>query len=103
MTGGYPEEVKDGFVRIQVTDSYVGLEALSGLRRVYPNLLEVSGRTYEGEDSSVTLTMEELDRLSDRPIDVFKYFCQEETGADPDEHLVSLFEEAVRSVEGADR
>ena len=33
------EETRKGYLRLQVTDQYVGIETLSELRRIYPNLL----------------------------------------------------------------
>lgn len=85
------EAVQNGYVKACVSDNYVGLEALSELRRVYPNLLEVSGKTYESENASVTMTVQELEALQSNPVEVFRYFCREEIGEEPDEHLVSLF------------
>lgn len=93
------EAEKNGYVRLQVTDSYVGLEALSELRRVYPNLLEVSGKSFEGENTSVTMTMEQLQALETDPVEVFRFFCREETDIEPDERLIALFQKAVEAAE----
>ena len=92
------KEEQEGYVRVQVTDSYVGLETLSKLRELYPNLLESAGKTYESDTSSVTLTIEELEQLEENPVDVFRYFCRDTMKEEPDAHLVSLFEEAVKAV-----
>ncbi len=99
VSGSCSEEVRNGYVRLHVTDSYVGPEAFFRLRNVYPNLLEASGITYEGENSSITLTMEEFEKLSENPVDVFRYFCEEETDTGANEHLISLFQEAMERVE----
>ena len=96
-----PENVKSGFVKVCVSDNYVGLEALSELRRVYPNLLEVSGKTYESENASVTMTVQELEELQTNPVEVFRYFCREEIGEEPDEHLVNLFLQSVDTIREA--
>lgn len=96
------DDVKEGYVRVQVTDNYVGLEVLSELRRVYPNLLEAMGKSFEGENSSVTLSIEELEKLEEDPVEVFKYFCKEETGEEADEHLIKLFLQAVNETGEAD-
>ena len=96
LKADYPEEVRKGYVRIQVTDHYVGLEILSELKKIFPGLLELAGKTFEEEGSSVTLTMEELERLQENPMDVFRYFCNEEMGMEADEHLTELFEAAVK-------
>ncbi len=96
------EDVINGYVRIRVTDNYLGLEALSELRNVYPNCVDAQGKTYDVEGSSVTLTIEELEAVETDPIAVFKYFCKEETDIEPDEHLISLFAEAMKAAEEAE-
>ena len=94
-----PDEVRNGYVRLRVTDSYVGLETLSELKRVYPGCVEAVGRTYENEDSSVTMTLEELEAVENDPVAVFRYYCREETDVDPDERLIALFEKAMERTE----
>ena len=89
------DEIKNGYIRLKVTDQYVGLEALSELKRVFPNVLEVSGKTFEGDTTSVTLTLDELEHLETSPINVFKYFCKEEMDLEPDDHIIKLFEDAI--------
>ena len=93
------DEVRNGYVRVDVTDSYIGLETLSDLRQVYPNLLDVSGKTFESESASVTLTIRELEDLSSNPVEVFRYFCREELDTEPDERLIALFEKSVGEVQ----
>ena len=83
-------------MRVRVTDSFLGLEALSELRRVYPNFMEGIGKIYDNDNSSVTMTLEELEAVENDPVAVFKYFCEEETDVHPDEHLISLFERAMK-------
>lgn len=97
------EETRNGYLRLQVTDQYVGIETLSELRRVYPNLLEVSGKTFDGDDTSVTLTIEELEKLENNPIEVFKHFCKEETDMEADDSLIELFEKAIKATEDAEK
>ena len=93
------EEQRNGYVRLKVTDSHVGLELLSELRSVYPNLLEVSGKNYEGENTSVTLTPEELEKLETDPMEIFRHFCNEEIGESPSEHFMELFQAAIEDCE----
>ena len=96
------DEVRTGYVRIRVTDSFLGLEALSELKRVYPNLIDASGKTYENENSSVTMTIEDLEAVENDPLAVFRYFCKEETDIEPDDHLIALFENAMKKATEAD-
>lgn len=95
------EKTQNGYLRLQVTDQYVGIETLSELRRIYPNLLEVSGKSFDGSDTTVTLTMEELEELETNPIEVFKYFCKEETDEEADDRKIELFKKAIKSTEEA--
>ena len=99
----YDENVINGYVRLQVTDQYVGLEALSEFKEIYPNLIEAAGKTFEGENTTVTLTMEELEKLENDPIEVFIHFCKEELQTEADERLTDLFAKAIRSTEEAEK
>lgn len=99
LAGDYPENVRTGYVRLNVTDTAVGLELLSRLREVYPNALVVAGKTYEGDDSTITLTMEELEQMEENPEEIFRSFCREELGQTATDHFLELFREAVRQVE----
>lgn len=94
-----PEEARQGYVRLVVTDTAVGLELLSRLRQVYPHALVVSGKTYEGEQTTITLTMEELEEMERDPAEVFRSFCREEMGQEPSEHMLEMFRRAVRAYE----
>lgn len=99
LAGAYPEEIREGYVRLNVTDTAVGLDMLSRLRQVYPNALVVAGKTYDGEDITITLTMEQLEQMESDPAEVFKSFCREEMGQEATDHFLQLFARAVE--EGA--
>ena len=99
LAGEASEEVRQGFVRLNVTDTAVGLELLSRLKGVYAHPLVVAGKTYDGDDTSITLTMEELERMEDDPAEVFRSFCLEELGQEATEHFVELFRKAVAKTE----
>ena len=94
-----PEEEKNGYVRLNVTDTAIGLELLSKLKLVYPHPLVVSGKVYEGDETTITLTMEELEQMENDPRQVFKSFCREEMGEEATPHFVELFEKAVSRYE----
>ena len=94
-----PEEVRTGYVRLNVTDTALGLELLSNLRQVYPHPLVVSGKAYEGDGTSISLTMEELEQMENDPSQVFRSFCREEMGQEATPHFVELFEKAVSRYE----
>lgn len=99
LAGEYPAEIREGYVRLNVTDTAVGLDMLSRLRQVYPNALVVAGKTYDGEDTTITLTMEQLEQMESDPAEVFKSFCREEMGQGATDHFLQLF---ARAVEEAD-
>ena len=93
------EEEKNGYVRLHVTDTAIGLDLLAKLRSVYPHLLVVSGKVYEGDATTITLTMEELEQMENDPREVFRSFCREELGEEANPHFIELFEKAVRRYE----
>ncbi len=96
---GLSEAERNGYVRARITDRYVGLEAAAALQETYPLLLEVSGLRYDREDGGVRMTMEELERQSDDPEAIFRRFCEDCAGLQPDEHLLALFREAWEDYE----
>lgn len=99
LAGEYPEEIREGYVRLNVTDTAVGLDMLSRLRQVYPNALVVAGKTYDGEDTTITLTMEQLEQMESEPAEVFKSFCREEMGQEATDHFLQLFAQAVEEAD----
>ena len=99
LAGEYPEEIRNGYVRLNVTDTAVGLDMLSRLRQVYPNALVVTGKTYDGEDTTITLTMEQLEQMESDPAEVFKSFCREEMGQEATDHFLQLFAQAVEEAD----
>ena len=94
-----PEEARTGYVRLNVTDTALGLELLSRLRQVYPHPLVVSGKAYEGDETTISLTMEEFEQMENDPSQVFRSFCREEMGQEATPHFVELFEKAVSRYE----
>lgn len=99
LAGEYPEEIREGYVRLNVTDTAVGLDMLSRLRQIYPNALVVAGKTYDGEDTTITLTMEQLEQMESDPAEVFKSFCREEMGQEATDHFLQLFAQAVEEAD----
>ena len=90
---------REGYVRLEITDSYAGQEVLFLLREKFPGLLEIKGKTFEGEESTITVSIDEFEKLSENPVEVFRRFCTEQMNMEPDSHLVSLFEKAVAGEE----
>ena len=94
-----PEETRNGYVRLRITDQYVGLEALTEFKRVFPNLIDAQGKNFDGGNSEKQLTIEELENLEANPVEIFRHFCREEMNTEPDEHLTKMFENAMKSAE----
>lgn len=99
LKADYPIDVVSGYVKLKVTDRPVGMEGLSQLRAVYPNLFECESRGFDKQDSSITLTVEEYKEMQTEPVKVFESFCVEICGEEPGEHLKELFEAAVSEAE----
>lgn len=93
------DEARNGYIRIRLTDSYVGLQIISELRSIYPNLLEISGRNYEGEDTTISLSMDEYEKIGNDPMEIFTHFCRDQLGGEPIERHRKMFMEVIDKVE----
>ncbi len=100
MKADYEEDVMKGYVRLEVTDSYVGMETMAVLRERYVNLLEVCGRDPERADATITMTMDEFAGAGNDPGSVFVQYRKDTLSAEPDDHLIRLFEDSVRKYDG---
>lgn len=96
------EGVINGFVKLKVTDKPVGLASLTQLREIYPLLLECESRSFDSEESTIKLTVEEYEDMQTDPVKVFESFCVEMCDFEPSEHLRSMFESAVMMTEEAE-
>lgn len=99
MNAEYSEDVKNGYVYVEVTDSYVGLDVFSRLKAKFENLIEAQGKSFESEDAGVRMTMEEFRELENNPIEIFKSYCRDVMDEEPDEHILDLFREAMSGEE----
>ena len=87
------EDIREDYLKIQLTDRYAGLELLSRLREAFPNLLELSGMAIcEGESGSA-LSVEELEKLDET--DIMEKFMAENFGYHLTEDQKALFEEVL--------
>lgn len=99
MKADYDEDILNGYVRLEVTDSFVGLQAMADFRQKYVNLLEVSSKSLEREDAKITMTVEELEERQNNPKEIFKRYCEDILEELPDEHLQSMFDEVLKEYE----
>ena len=91
------KDLVDDYLRLRVTDRYSGLETYAELKERFPFLLELTGMSVEDNGEESTLTMEELETLSDE--DVLKKFLAERFDYTPTEDQLALFREAMAQVE----
>lgn len=99
LKADYPSEIREAYVRLEVTDSFLGLELMAAFRERYPNLLEAAGKNFEKEDSKISMTIDELEKTEDDTMTVFRRFCEDIMAESPDEHLMELFSDAVKEYE----
>ena len=90
----YSEEVKNGFVRLEITDQYVGPDAFAFFSELYPLLLEMKGLDYSEDGAEITLSMEDFEEKSKDPEEIFKNFCMENKLELTEENL-ALFREVI--------
>lgn len=93
------ERERHGYVRIELEDVHVGIEVISALREVYPNLLEVSGKSFEQEGAKITMTIEELETKEQDPMNVIRRYFQDVVSVEPDAHVIEMFGRALKDYE----
>ena len=99
MKAEVPDEVKNGYVRVELTDKFLGTETMMALRDVYPNILEGRGLTYDEGGAKATITAEDLKRAASDPASIFRSFCMDVIGTEPDDKQMKLFMEAYEEEE----
>ena len=99
LRADFDEDILEGYVRLEVTDSYVGMESLAALREKYKNLLEVTSRSFESGETKITMTVEEFENVNENPESVFKRYCEDILEESPSEHMMKLFKGAMERYE----
>ena len=92
-------DLKDHYLRLRVTDRYAGLETQAELREQFPYLEVTQGMGTKESDGLSTLTVEELETLSDE--DILQKFIAERFESEPTEEQLALFREAMAREEEA--
>ena len=96
MKADFDDAVRDGYVRLEVTDSYVGMDSIAAFREKYKNLLEITGKDFEREDAKITMTIEEFENAGSDPETIFVQYCRDILNEAPNEHLMRLFKDALK-------
>lgn len=99
MAADFEQDLVDGYVRLEVSDKFVGMEAMASFREKYRNMLEISGKAIEREDATITMTIEELEEADSDPEEVFKRYCGDILEQTPSSHLMQLFQSAMEAYE----
>ena len=93
----YDDDIKAGYIRLEVTDRYVGPDTFAYFGEKYPLLLEMKGLDYSEEGAEITLTMEEFEEKSKNPEEIFRSFCAE-NNLELTEDNISLFKEILNEM-----
>ena len=99
MEADFEDEILNGYVRLEVTDSYVGMDSIAAFREKYKNLLEISSKSFDHDGAKITMTIEEFENADTDPESVFTRYCQDVMEISPNEHLIGLFREALDEYE----
>ncbi|MBR2187305.1 MAG: exonuclease SbcCD subunit D [Lachnospiraceae bacterium] len=95
MKADFSEDILDAYIRLEIKDSYVGMDSIAAFREKYRNLLEISSRGFEKEDAKITMTMEEFEKADKDPETIFERYCMDIMEEAPGEHLTGLFKAAL--------
>ena len=91
------EDIKNDYLRLEITDRYAGLELYAQLKEQFPWLLELAGKSLGEEQTGSSLTAEELESLDDT--DIMLKYLEENFGFTPDEEQKKLFQQAREAYE----
>lgn len=98
LTGTFEElcssaESSDDYVKIEITDRYAGIEALSTFREYYTRILSVTGKEYKEAQAENSLTFEEIEAL--KPDEMLEKFFAENYGVIPEKEDIQMFVDAM--------
>lgn len=99
MDAKYDKSILEGYTRLEITDSYVGIEAIALFRERYSGLLEITGKGFYRDDEKITMTIDEFENSSSDPETIFIRYCQDILGEEPNDHKMKLFKEAFSEYE----
>lgn len=99
LKADYPTEIREGYIRAEITDSFVGYDDVALLKEKYHNILEFSGKSFEKEDSVISMTIDEFENSSSCPEDIFERYCMDIVGEKPNKHFMDIFTQALKEYE----
>lgn len=98
VTGTYAElmardDLKEDYLRLEVTDRYAGLELQADFRECFPYLLELVGKSVNAEEETSSLSVAELENLDET--DIMTKFFEECYSYTPTSAETALFQQAL--------
>ena len=84
-------------MKIEVTDLPVSYEMLDYFRQGYENLLQLSGKSMEQEQTNITIRLQDLETISD--LDIVQQFFKDYYGEELSEAARQLFLQAQQKLE----
>lgn len=95
MRADYAKEVLDGYVRLEVTDCYAGMDSIALFREKYKNLIEISSKGFDRADEKITMTIDEFEQADKDPETIFARYCEDILEEKPSDHMIALFSKAL--------
>ena len=96
LKADYPENILKGYVRLEVTDQFVGFETASNFKLKYENVLEYTCPNIESDSGKITMSIEDLELVKGDPEKVFKSYCSDILdNIELSDSFLSMFKEAV--------
>ena len=102
VTGTYEaliarEDLKEDYLRLQVTDRYAGLELQADLKERFPYLVELVGKSVSSGEETSSLSVEELESLDET--DIMMKFFAESYQYTPSPEEIDGFRRALEEIE----
>ena len=79
----------DDYVKVVITDKYIGMEILDTLRNMFPNLVGVEGKSVNSDENITSLTMEQVRKMS--PAEIISKFFEENFNSDFEQKQLQEF------------
>lgn len=91
----------DDYIKIELTDRFPSMSIDKQFQKIYPNLLQCTGKSVVSEHSVLSVTSDELTGMT--AIDILTRYCTEVAGIELDDEMLSWFNEAVEKTVEIDR
>lgn len=98
VTGTYAEimemkNLENDYLKLKVTDRYVGLELLAEMQMRFPYLLELYGKNRGDNEAMEVMSVEELQTMDE--VDIMEKFCKETFSYEPTKEQIEFFREVL--------